>query len=359
MTKVRSRVGFTLVELLVVIAIIGILVALLLPAIQAAREAGRRISCGNNVKQLVLGMHNYHDAYNMLPLHYGTFDSAFRTNPPLTTVPFVGPQYNATNTGKSWMVTILPFIEQKQVFDKIVWVDAASPTIPTTLAHPKNTEVAMTVLKPYLCPSDGDNGKGKYRSRANVGAVGINNQGIWGINNYKACAGANWAWNGGGSCTGTFAQAAGDESILASPWPNDANGLDRGNGIMCRNGDSRPENFHDLAYITDGTANTFAVGEAVPRWCTHTWWWWFNGTTATCGVPLNYKPPLVLQGSQTLDTCWGEWPVNYTFMSRHPNGAQFGMADGSVKFVIDSIDFTTYKRLATAAGGRPAQITAN
>jgi prepilin-type processing-associated H-X9-DG protein len=132
--------------------------------------------------------------------------------------------------------------------------------------------------------------------------------------------------------------------------------LDRGNGIICRNGDSRYENYHDLAFISDGTASTFAVGEAVPRWCTHTWWWWFNGTTATCAIPLNYKPPDVLDGTQTLDSCWGNWQGNYSFMSRHPNGAQFGMCDGAVKFVSDSIDLRTCRRLATAAGGRPAQI---
>lgn len=359
----RQRYGFTLVELLVVIAIIGILVALLLPAIQAAREAGRRTSCGNNVKQLVLGMHNYHDAYNMLPIQYGTFDNPFRTSPPISSVAFQNAQYNVNNTGKSWMVSVLPFVEQKNLYDKIVWVDPAvtNPLTgttpgPATLTNAYNTEVAMTAIKGYLCPSDGDNGKGRYRSRANVGATGVNTQGAWGINNYKACAGANWGSNRGSPCPASFAQAAGHESRLPSPWPNSNDGLNRGNGIICRNADSRQENFHDLAFITDGTANTFAVGEAVPRWCTHTWWWWFNGTTATCGIPLNFKPSDVLAGTQSLDTCWGNWQANYSFMSRHPSGALFGMCDGAVKFVPDSVDFVTYQRLATAAAGRPAQL---
>jgi prepilin-type N-terminal cleavage/methylation domain-containing protein len=259
----RQRDGFTLVELLVVIAIIGILVALLLPAIQAAREAGRRISCGNNVKQLVLGMHNYHDSYNMLPIHYGTFDNPFRTNPPIANVAFQGPQYNNTNTGKSWMVSVLPFVEQKQLYDKIVWADFAvthpltgQTPGPATIANPVNTEVAMTVIKAYLCPSDGDNGKGKMHTRANVGNTGVNRSGVWGINNYKACAGANWAWNRGSACPASFAQASGHESRRPAPWPNSNNGLDRGNGIICRNGDSRYENYHDLAYITDGNTKS-------------------------------------------------------------------------------------------------------
>jgi prepilin-type N-terminal cleavage/methylation domain-containing protein/prepilin-type processing-associated H-X9-DG protein len=346
MTNLRSRSGFTLVELLVVIAIIGILVALLLPAIQAAREAGRRISCGNNVKQLVLAMHDYHDVHNMLPIHYGTWDKW-----PNTVAP-VGPQYNNTNTGKSWMVSVLPYIEQKPLYDGIAWRDTSGSTpLPAMLSHPSNVGVASTRIASYLCPSDGDNGRGAMNNRANVGATAPNTAGIWGVNNYKACAGANWAW-GDNNAT----QVA--EDRLPGPNPTDSNGLDRGNGIICRNGDGWPAEFHGLSFITDGTANTFAVGEAVPRWCTHTWWWWFNGTTATCGIPLNYKSASILANpnTQTLDSQWGDWPNNYSFFSRHPTGGQFGMADGSVRFVTDTIDFTAYKRLATCAGGRPAQV---
>jgi prepilin-type N-terminal cleavage/methylation domain-containing protein/prepilin-type processing-associated H-X9-DG protein len=350
MKKRGSRSGFTLVELLVVIAIIGILVALLLPAIQAAREAGRRISCGNNVKQLALSMHNYHDVHNSLPINYGTFNPAIQ-----------GSQYNTQNTGKSWMVGILPFIEQKKLYDQIAWNDPNDPTQPGRLAHDPNTRVAMTVLKGFMCPSDGDNGRGRMTSRANSAATNANPGNIWGINNYKANAGANWQW-------GVHASTQATEDRLPAPFPGSGDGLNRGNGIICRNAEDNQASvnagFHDFAFITDGTANTFAVGEAVPRWCTHTWWWWFNGATATCGIPLNYKPPSVLaqdaavtpSGFASLEAAWGNWENNYSFFSRHPNGAQFGMCDGAVKFVPDTVDFTLYKRLATAAGGRPAQL---
>jgi prepilin-type N-terminal cleavage/methylation domain-containing protein len=104
----RSRLGFTLVELLVVIAIIGILVALLLPAIQAAREAGRRASCQNKLKQLSTGLHNFHDTN-------GTFPPGAEGN----VLPFPNPPGNTTTVivGTSWIVHVLPFIEQKGVYD--------------------------------------------------------------------------------------------------------------------------------------------------------------------------------------------------------------------------------------------------
>jgi prepilin-type N-terminal cleavage/methylation domain-containing protein len=330
MLKRGLRRGFTLVELLVVIAIIGILVALLLPAIQAAREAGRRISCGNNIKQLVLGMQTYHDVHQSLPISYGN-----------------NHMYGIDSTGKSWMIGILPFIEQKPIYDQIRWDPTPSATYDDVGVDPNdvntpNARLADTVIKAFMCPSDGDNGRGRLPGRANAGDT------TRAITNYKACCGANWAWPGSGG------QLA--EDIQPAPSPGDANGLDRGNGIICRNADNQPRNYHGLEFVTDGTANTFAIGEAVPAWCTHSWWWWWNGTTATCGNPLNYKPSFILDGTHTLEQQATNWPNNYSFMSRHATGGQFGMCDGAVKFVPETVDFTTYKRLATAAGGRPAQL---
>jgi len=100
--------------------------------------------------------------------------------------------------------------------------------------------------------------------------------------------------------------------------------------------------------IDDGTANTFIVGEAVPRWCNHTWWWWFNGSTATCGVPLNYKSIAITSSpTATLDSNLGDWGNNYSFFSRHTGpGANFLYADGHVGFINDAIDLATYRFLA-------------
>ncbi|MEO8497826.1 MAG: DUF1559 domain-containing protein [Planctomycetota bacterium] len=310
----RTRRGFTLVELLVVIAIIGILVALLLPAVQAAREAARRMSCGNNLKQLGLAMHNYVDTYKKLPIHYGIGG------------PAAGTPYNNTNGGRSWIVGILPFIEQSPLYDQIV---------PGQLVLPQNTAVAATSISALLCPSDGLNEGGKMPGRANVG-------GTWGVNNYKAVAGGNWAW---GDHVGV--------SQVAAKWPGDTNGLDRGNGILCRNGDNQARNFVGLETITDGTSNTLMIGEAVPAWCQHTWWWWFNGSTATCAVPLNYQK---FRGSGFLVGATGDWPRNYSFFSQHPGGAQFTLCDASTQFVAETIDLTIYRQVATINGSEPAQL---
>ena len=334
--------GFTLVELLVVIAIIGILVALLLPAIQAAREAGRRISCGNNVKQLVLGIHDYHDVHGTFPLSYGNLVSS--PDP-----------WNIASEAKSWMLGVLPFIEQKPLYDRVLWTDnpGASPPLFADVGpgrgaagfpNPQypNSIVADTVIKSYLCPSDGDNGRGRLGSRANAGDV------TRAVNNYKACAGSNW-WHDPIGQDST-------EDWQPAPFPGWGDGLDWGNGIICRNVNDFAQCYHGLEFVSDGTSNTFAVGEAVPAWCTHSWWYWFNGSTATCGIPLNHKRPEVLNGTNSMEQWAWYWPHNYSFHSRHPAGAQFGLCDGSVRFINDTIDFRTYKRLSTAAGGRPATV---
>lgn len=299
--------GFTLVELLVVIAIIGVLVALLLPAVQAAREAARRMSCSNNVKQLVLAIHTYHDANGVVPINYGGNQN-----------------YDGNGTGRSWIAGVLPNIEQGNLYNQIV--NGAN------VNNSANLTVSLTVIPTLLCPSDSK--VGKLPERANVGDTRA-------VNNYKAVAGGNWAWG-----DHVISQANGR-------WPSDANGLDRGNGLICRNSDNQELNWTGLSDVKDGTSNTFAIGEAVPMWCTHSWWYWFNGSTATCGVPLNYRKN---NASINLEAQRHDWPNNYSFFSQHPGGAFFGLCDGSVRFINDNIDVTIYRESATIRSGEVARL---
>lgn len=311
----RPRSAFTLVELLVVIAIIGILVGLLLPAVQAAREAARRMQCSNNLKQLDLAFHNYHDTHKKFPLNF-----AWRS------VPGGGGGGPAiANTGKSWLQMILPQMEQSNMFNRIDFSAGLQGDTPNVV---QNREIANTVVSSFLCPSDPENGDGRLGGRSDVN---VNPPGTWGVTNYKASCGSNWAW-------GTFA------------WnnaPESNNGLNNGNGILCSNQQNtfRPTSMSD---VLDGTSNTFFLGEALPGWTRWNWWYNPNAVTATCAIPLNY----VIRVPKNINN----WPNNYSFASRHTGGGNFGYGDGSVRFVSENVDTFTYRAMATVRGQEIASI---
>jgi len=281
-----------------------------LPAVQSAREAGRRVACVNNAKQLALAMQNYHSANQMLPVNYAD-----------------GIGVGATCRCWSWICGILPYVEQQAVFDQI---QVGQPI------DPSNTSISRTSLSILICPSDGGNRTGLMNNPCDSVSPPR------GSTNYKACAGSNWgcgAFYGISSHTGR--------------WAGNTNGLDRGNGITCRNIDANLGNWTRIEDVTDGASNTFAVGEAVPAWCNWSWWFSYNGVTATCGVPLNYQ-----KGTTNLadPANSGYWPNNYSFFSQHPGGANFGMVDGSVRFINDSVDTLTYRVMATISGGEVVQL---
>jgi len=329
----QGRRGFTLVELLVVIAIIGVLVALLLPAVQQAREAARRMSCTNNLKQLALATHNYHDTYGQFPLSY-----AINCCDP-----------NAMST--SWLTQTLPFIEQGNIFDQIDFAyglqsdPRAGGAWNTAPAIGSNPWIASQVITAFQCPSDGLIDDGRRTGRANVdGSLRA------GVNNYKGVAGANWH-------AGTWIVNTGIHA--STSWGVNANGLEAGNGIFFRGSTPSRPCRTKMASITDGTSNTYMIGEAIPAFCTHTWWWWYNGTTATCAIPPNVRAQRsdCQTGNRVADLICAatDWPNNYSFMSMHPGGLQFAYADGSVSFVSDNIDIITYRNNATMAGGEVSQ----
>jgi prepilin-type N-terminal cleavage/methylation domain-containing protein len=352
-SPLSRRKAFTLVELLVVIAIIGILVALLLPAVQAAREAARRMNCSNNLKQLALACHNYHDANKAFPLNYGrTAGNAHWADP-------VNPSHRST----SWMQQVLPYIEQQALYNQIdfnfdVKLDPRNGTTPVNPNTPSNAAVARTVIPGFLCPSDTLHNRGRLNGRANRSS-GTNPE--FAVNNYKGVCGANW--QSGVFRTNTAPPAgSGLPDFRNTKWGLTGDGLDAGNGIFYRGGraDIGRECSTQIAAVTDGTSNTFMIGETIPRWCTHTWWWWFNGTTATCAIPLNARaqPANCRSGNRNQDMlcAQGDWPNNYSFMSLHPGGGQFALSDGSVRFVSDTINLLTYRSLGTMHNNESVQL---
>jgi prepilin-type N-terminal cleavage/methylation domain-containing protein len=317
----RGRSAFTLVELLVVIAIIGILVALLLPAIQAAREAARRTQCTNNLKQLALACHNHHDTHGELP--YSTYDG----------------QYNTNSRGYSWIAHILPHIEQQALYDGIKVADCDKLVSYNNALRMNDqlegTRVRQIFLEAVRCPSD-------IVEEISPGvANGFNANGGSVATSYKGVSGCNWAWGG---------------FNISQPGGSN-HGLDRGNGIFDRlmlypqNPSHGSTNTTKLAKILDGTSSTLMIGESSNEISSHTGCWThFNHTTATCAIPFNYRQP---NGNW-----WGvnDWGRNYSFHSYHPGGGMFALADGAVTFISEDIDLTLYRALATRNGREAVDV---
>ncbi len=326
MKRSRVRSGFTLIELLVVIAIIAILIALLVPAVQKVREAAARTQCQNNLKQLALACHNYHDTNKSLPrdgseLFPATSHGA-GGQPGTGCCGVAGPHW-------SWIARSLPYIEQQGLYDRA--------GIPTGFmnANAASLAVIATVLPMLTCPAD-------ISPRTTTNAADLAGITV-AVSSYKGCAGANWG-----------ADVYPNDSLFSTPWPNTTvgvaspmgfNGLERGDGIFWR-GDARFGKM-PLTNITDGTSNTFMIGEDVPEIIEWNAWSYSNGSTATCAIPPNTG---ITIGTPTLGPSdWGDWPQRYSFRSRHPGGMSFALADASVRWISETIPLQIYRAMATRA----------
>jgi prepilin-type N-terminal cleavage/methylation domain-containing protein len=329
----KSRRAFTIVELLVVIAIIGILIGMLLPAVQQARESGRRGQCENNIKQLGLAMQNYESAFRYLPHNQGTTDHQGYPNV----------------DGYSWITLILPYMEELPVYNHIKLDQKLDYIDTSTSGIYNNLKAAQQKITTLICPSDYSNNNTGLTTDS---IMYPNPPNPIGSTNYKACAGSNWLY----SVNSATQQLENTPTLPPSPYDKGRNatnpdGLDHGNGIICRNNlnssTDRPILTADND-IRDGRSRTFAIGEVVVTLCNYNAWYWFDGTTATCAIPLNYKNPAAYP-PKPADSTYLYY--TYGFSSRHPSIGVFGMCDGSVKHISENIDPTVYQAQATIDAG--------
>ncbi|TVS19955.1 MAG: DUF1559 domain-containing protein [Planctomycetaceae bacterium] len=295
----RRHSGFTLVELLVVIAIIGILVALLLPAVQMAREAARRTSCSNNLKQIGLGLHMYHDTFGCLPAGWRGYD------------PANGQPFWFGLPGWAWSTSILPYMEQTAVLDGLVHFEHP-------ISDPINADARLARIKIYRCPTDiGDD---IFDLAGGGPAVGTpapfplqmakgNYIGMFGTVNFREL------------CAPTFATFNGCE----------------GDGTFMLNRQFR------FADIRDGLSTTLIVGERNSRHAPSTWLGVVSGgqhgVARVAGVAA-FPPNSTAAPSHYF----------HNFSSFHPAGTNFLAGDGSVRLIAETIETSVYHALATRAG---------
>jgi prepilin-type N-terminal cleavage/methylation domain-containing protein len=297
--------GFTLVELLVVIAIIGVLVALLLPAVQAAREAARRSQCSNNLKQVALALHNYHDVYLTMPPAGWTSGTAASFG----------------RNGLSWVTMVLPFFEQGNLhaqfdFSATSYINA-------------NRGPGITQLKTMICNSSRqvrNNNTGDDFTTAS-GAVEqtftMHYYGVLGPKGTNPVSGTPYAFSG-----------------------------PAGHGQFADQGSMGWNKCLGLRDLLDGTSNTFLLGEL--SWenanCYRNWVRGLSSATAHPAAKnvLNGIGVTPYNGSNNFN--------DVSYGSEHPGGCQFALGDASVRFVTKNMDIIAYRAAASRDGGEPLPI---
>lgn len=313
-----SREGFTLVELLVVIAIIGVLVALLLPAVQSAREAARRTQCTNNIRQLGLAVHNFHDVNLVFPASQDQWINS-----------------KGATIGCSWHTRIMPFIEQQAVYQQYnfdaAWDDVNTNAVP-------QTGIICTKIKGFLCPSaPTQNNRPVNNGRANV--------------DYAATTEVNRP------------NPYLNSHVFSAIEKSDPNFI----GVMGHNkvvGTSLVPARHRFADVTDGTSMTFLIAECAGRNQS-----WFmgnlqrgaanrsNGPWANNGSRINMggcdpKDPTQVTGPRAVN-CINDKEI-YGF---HPTGAVACMTDGSVRLLSTNLDLNIAVSLLTRERGENISTT--
>lgn len=300
---VAKHFGMTLVELLVTISIVSVLVAITLPAVQQAREAARRMSCSNNLKQIGLALHSYHDAHRKLPVSIAAW--------------ILGANDITQHNGKGWIVGILPHLEQRALYDSLSLGFDGDFLSGGGIMNPVVRGAMQTRVPVLNCPSDS--------------AV-------------QRLSADQYQWTGIDVALTSYKGVLGD-NVTGLPLTIHSGSLPECyffggcNGLFWRVTYREPQAFGG---IIDGMSNTLMVGEDVASQIHQSVAFYANGDWATCHTPLNYfvNPPRP-----------DDWWNVIGFRSNHVGGAQFCFADGSVRFLNESVDQSLYRALSTRAGG--------
>ncbi len=308
----RPRLGFTLVELLVVITIIGILIALLLPAVQAAREAARRGQCANNMKQVGLAMHGYHDKHNSLPV--GAYNCCYGT----------------------WMVAMLPYVEQESLSSR--WVPMGWYSNATNFRGGSNAAVVKVRQSVFTCPSDMEVNSdswgniARHNCVANFGNTGYYRQSVVSSLNSVTFGGAPFVMTTVPSTAATSSEVAKFEQI------------------------------------TDGLSNTLLVSETVQgqNGDLRGFTWWGNQTWFHTYLPPNATQPDVMENTSFCKNTspnppctapqTSTMPMTSAARSRHPGGVNAVLCDASVRFMTNGIAIAIWRGLGTTQGGEASGV---
>jgi prepilin-type N-terminal cleavage/methylation domain-containing protein len=307
LSRISKKSGFTLVELLVVIAIIAILVGLLLPAVQAARGAARRMQCSNNLKQIGLAMHTYATGHGVLPFGWN-------------------------DHGTAWSAMVLPAIEQQNLYDSLIFDENAG-----NWSSAPNEDACGVVLTTFRCPSMSQ-------------PVHLNNSGIplRVPSSYRGCA----------SSTATSDGSTGMVPGTTPMKDSNQDGMLYGCSSV------------SFASVRDGLTNTIMIGESYTdndfSQDGQSMDYWYLGSpqvdpyncdgSGTGGEFTEFCGSTYAAINSILDASTSGNIKEISFGSYHPGGALFCLGDGSVHFLSDSIDLTLYRALGSRSGGEIAQL---